>query len=208
MRHSIVLRATTLALVLGWAQSQAAEGEYPAAHFEPEVIYQAPEAVSSVESPAPTTDADYPAAHFEPKVIYQDPTLIESVRAQPVPPPAAAPAETERSPAAAPKANAPGGPVSDVSPPYGVLAFALGIIGLAFWWSTRARTPEIGESAEGGDTEAVTETAVDDDAGEAADDDAGEAEDEELEELAEAAVASLAHTNRQRANKTRRVRRR
>ncbi len=204
MRHSIVLRATILGLTLGWAQSQAAEEAYPAANFEPEVIYQAPEAVSSAESPAPTTEADYPAAHFEPKVIYQDPELIESVRAQPVPPPAAVPDEPERPRAAAPKTNASGGPVSDVSPPYGMLVFALGVIGLAFWWSGRARSPKAEESAEGGDAGAATGTA---EAEASPDDDAGEAE-EELEELAEAAVASLAHTNRQRANKTRRTRRR
>jgi len=203
MRHSIVLRATTLALVLGWAQSQAAEGEYPAAHFEPEVIYRAADATPQAEAPA-ASDADYPAAHFEPKVIYQDPALIETVQAQPVQTPAALPAASERPRAAAPKAKASGGPVSDVSPPYGMLIFALGIIGLAFWWSGRAKTPEAGASAEGGDAGAATETA---EAEAAPDDDAGEAE-EELEELAEAAVASLAHTNRQRANKTRRTRRR
>jgi len=203
MRHSIVLRATVLGLILGWGQSQAAEEAYPAANFEPEVIYQAPEAVSSAESPALTTEADYPAAHFEPKVIYQDPELIESVRAQPVQPPPAA--ESERPRAAAPKTNAAGGPVSDVSPPYGMLIFALGIIGLAFWWSGRAKTPKAEESAEGGDAGAATDTA---EAEAAADDDAEDAADEELEELAEEVVASLAHTNRQRANKTRRTRRR
>ena len=203
MRHSIVLRATILGLTLGWVQSQAAEEAYPAANFEPEVIYQATEAAPSAESPASATDADYPAAHFEPKVIYQDPALIESVRAQPVQlPPAAVPAETERSPATAPKTTAAGGPVSDVTPPYGMLIFALGIIGLAFWWSSRAKAPETREGADEGDAGAATDTAA------TADDDAEDAADEELEELAEAAVANLAHTNRQRANKTRRSRRR
>ncbi len=202
MRHPILLQATALALVLGWSQSQAAEGKYPAAHFEPEVIYQAAETTPAA---TPAGGSAYPAAYFQPEVVYQDQDLIKAVGPQPAQTPVTARTrEPGQAQVSSSRKTAPAGAVSDVAPPYGMLAFALGIVGLAFWWSSRdqASTAKEGDSQGGDEPEPEAAIAEPD----AANDDTGE--EDELEVLAEAAEANLAHTNRQRANKTRRVRRR
>lgn len=202
MRHEILCLA---ALLVAGAPSMAAEGEYPAAHFEPEVIYQAETAAATAVSAATEADPDYPAATFTPQVIYQDPELIEKVGPQVVQETPAAPAVS-----AAPKASRkpavqrtprPQGTPGDVSPPYTALLIALGVIALAFWWSRREEAPvEAEEAPEESDTEAVTDPEA-----EAA---AAETEEEMIEELAEEAESQLSHQNRQRANKTKRTRRR
>ncbi|BCX88223.1 hypothetical protein MIN45_P0591 [Methylomarinovum tepidoasis] len=207
MRHEILCLA---ALLVAGSPSMAAEGEYPAAHFEPEVIYQAETAAAGPVAPATEADPDYPAATFTPQVIYQDPELIEKVGPQMVQETPAAPVTP-----AAPKASGervaqrtprPQGTPGDVSPPYTALLIALGAIALAFWWSRReeAQAGEAPVEAEEALEEGETEAAADPEA-EAA---AAEAEEEVIEELAEEAEAQLSHLNRQRANKTKRTRRR
>lgn len=68
------------------ASSQAiAESDYPAANFEPKVVYSNPEYKEGADAPAesaskPATaavsaeeaDPNYPAANFQPKVVYSD----------------------------------------------------------------------------------------------------------------------------------------
>ncbi|BCX80934.1 hypothetical protein MIT9_P0512 [Methylomarinovum caldicuralii] len=206
MRHEILCLA---ALLVAGSPSMAAEGEYPAANFEPEVIYQAETATSPAE-PVTATDPDYPAAAFTPQVIYQDPELIEKVGPQAVPETPAAPAVSappkDSGNPAVQRAPRPQGTPGDVSPPYTALLIALGVIALAFWWSRREAAPageaavEVEEAPEAGDTEAAADPEA-----EAA---AAEAEEEVIEELAEDAEAQLRHQNRQRANKTKRTRRR
>lgn len=71
-----------------------AEADYPAAYFEPYIIYQAPEITGTEASPVesdgseePSTDAalasgevdPYPAAYLQPVVVYQDKELIAAL---------------------------------------------------------------------------------------------------------------------------------
>jgi hypothetical protein len=86
-----------------------AEEKYPAADFQPEVIYQDAEyigkqqaqPVAKPESAAPSTDSKYPAANFQPEVLYQDAEQIEKLGR-----PAASP--TKPAPPAAISRPAPG----------------------------------------------------------------------------------------------------
>lgn len=68
---------TTFAVSLSSISPMASADNYPAAYFEPKVIYSAEgiKAEKTAEQPqkaAEKTDFDprYPAANFEPKVIY------------------------------------------------------------------------------------------------------------------------------------------
>lgn len=56
--------------------SAASNDKYPAANFEPSVIYIDKDAVTE-EAAAPEFDPKYPAANFESKVVYIDNDLIE-----------------------------------------------------------------------------------------------------------------------------------
>lgn len=200
MYYSILLRAGLMALILGSIQARADE-RYPAADFQPEVIYQAQ--VEASGTGAAALDAKYPAASFTPKVVFQDPELIEttgpltqavdlSVQAAPIQPEVAIPAKEARP---SPKST---GPISDVTPPYGALGLAVAVVALAFWWSTRREKPAGVVAA--GSNPTMPETG---DSGQ----ESLEAE-EHLEKLAEEVEETLATTNRQRAGKTKRTRRR
>lgn len=212
MYYPILLRAGLIALTLGSIQVQADE-RYPAADFEPKVLYRAQEEVSS-DIGATGLGAEYPAAHFTPQVVFQDPELIETVgpltqaappaqaQAQPV---AAAPAKQSRPVAAAlekkPRLGQTG-PISDATPPYGALGLAVVVIALSFWWSARqaklkAELPEAPRPQHAPATEAISQGL-----------EASEGGEEALEELAAEVEQTLATTNRQRANKTKRTRRR
>jgi hypothetical protein len=79
MKKIIILGLTTV--VIGLASLTASAGsddQYPAANFQPKVIYIDKDSVkSSPKCPAQTPaekktefDPKYPAANFEPKVIY------------------------------------------------------------------------------------------------------------------------------------------
>ncbi|MDO9105510.1 MAG: hypothetical protein Q7U57_11165 [Methylovulum sp.] len=56
--------------------SAAANDKYPAANFEPSVIYIDKDAVAE-EPAAVEFDPKYPAANFESKVVYIDQDLVE-----------------------------------------------------------------------------------------------------------------------------------
>lgn len=58
------------------ASSAAVDDKYPAANFEPSVIYIDKDAAAADE-PQNEYDAKYPAANFEPKVVYADKDLTE-----------------------------------------------------------------------------------------------------------------------------------
>ena len=70
MKKTLVLGlATAVTAITSFAA--LADSQYPAADFEPKVIYTAPQATA----PAPAAvahevDAKYPAANFQPTVIY------------------------------------------------------------------------------------------------------------------------------------------
>ncbi|MGH8474822.1 MAG: hypothetical protein ACRER2_03475, partial [Methylococcales bacterium] len=98
-----------------------AESKYPAAYFEPYIVYQAPEiAAQRAQDSQPSHDASnavaeaqpeasdpYPAAYFEPLIVYQDANLIAAVTVQsaaqskPAPGGKTAGAKRDKSPAAA-----------------------------------------------------------------------------------------------------------
>lgn len=66
MRKKIILGlAVAISLLSSFNTSAAADDKYPAANFEPSVIYMDKDVVAQ----APKDDK-YPAANFEPKVIY------------------------------------------------------------------------------------------------------------------------------------------
>ncbi len=55
-----------------------AETKYPAANFEPKVIFADESAKSSGGAEKSSFDADYPAANFQPKVLYVDASAAKS----------------------------------------------------------------------------------------------------------------------------------
>ncbi|GAB6068560.1 hypothetical protein JCM13664_18800 [Methylothermus subterraneus] len=178
---SALLRVGLLALILASFKAQA-EVEYPAADFQPQVIYS-----------APTEEGKYPAASFTPQVVFQDPELIEKLAAPPKAPApqAAAPKEPSR-----PRSSV----AFDAAPPYGAAGLALAAIALTFFWARRSKAPALYAGAESNPAAATK-------AGEASQESV-EAVREDLEELAVEVEQTLATTNRQRAGKSKRTRRR
>jgi hypothetical protein len=70
MRKKIILGlAIAVSALNSLSALAAADAKYPAANFEPSVIYMDKDV--SPQS-APAKDDKYPAANFEPKVIYSD----------------------------------------------------------------------------------------------------------------------------------------
>ena len=67
----------------------ATDNQYPAANFEPTVIYLdkdlAAQQVAATNSAKPDCDGKYPAASFEPKVVYADPSAVSPVEDKPDP---------------------------------------------------------------------------------------------------------------------------
>lgn len=63
-----------------------ADSQYPAADFEPHVIYLDKSVASQTPAPASNeVDSKYPAANFQPTVIYSaDSTAVAKAPAQPV----------------------------------------------------------------------------------------------------------------------------
>lgn len=110
MQYSSAIRmGLQFAVGFMFAGQALAEGDYPAAYFEPYIVFQAPEvkaeASSSNEAEASTPTAveteseasdPYPAAYFEPKVVYQDEGLLLAVANPPAVKSGAAPAKKSR----------------------------------------------------------------------------------------------------------------
>jgi len=55
-----------------------AESKYPAANFEPKVIFADESAKSTGNAKKSSFDAEYPAANFQPKVLYVDASAAKS----------------------------------------------------------------------------------------------------------------------------------
>ncbi|WP_340121009.1 hypothetical protein [Methylobacter svalbardensis] len=79
MKKTIILGLTTAVIALASLTASAgSDAQYPAANFQPKVIYLDKDSVKpSTKCPAQKTaekeiefDAKYPAANFQPKVIY------------------------------------------------------------------------------------------------------------------------------------------
>lgn len=62
--------------------SAATDDKYPAANFEPTVIYVDKDAVQTASASPAEFDAKYPAANYQPQVIYADKELIEAAQDQ------------------------------------------------------------------------------------------------------------------------------
>ena len=60
------------------AVANSDDSEYPAANFQPTVIFADESAKSSGSSQQSAFDADYPAASFQPKVLFADASAISS----------------------------------------------------------------------------------------------------------------------------------
>ena len=88
----------TLFLAAGVSLSGLAFGEYPAANFEPYIVYQAPEIVRSTVAGSENDFAEkasevsvsvvkekdpYPAAYFQPVIVYQAEEVIAAQERQP-----------------------------------------------------------------------------------------------------------------------------
>ncbi len=79
MKNNYVTNALCMALLL-FSSMAAAETKYPAADFQPKVIYQdegyqhsQPSATAAgSQAKSATVDPKYPAANFQPKVLYKD----------------------------------------------------------------------------------------------------------------------------------------
>lgn len=80
MRKKIILGlAVAISALSSFNASAAADDKYPAANFEPSVIY----IDKDVATQTPKDDK-YPAANFEPKVIYSDSSASEQSSAESV----------------------------------------------------------------------------------------------------------------------------
>jgi hypothetical protein len=129
-----------------------AENEYPAAYFEPYIIYQAPEiaekaAAATGSSTAETAPAEaasepaaenpYPAAYFEPVIVYQDKDLISAQEKQsaaepePAPVPKSEASGKKNNPGPAEAAPVPASEKGGV--PVGMLLLIAGIAGGLYW---------------------------------------------------------------------------
>ena len=76
---TIIIKNSALAVLLLASSMVGAETQYPAADFQPKVVYQDPDykpsgQPSTSSSTSSVTDSQYPAANFQPKVLYNDPT--------------------------------------------------------------------------------------------------------------------------------------
>ncbi|MDD2724524.1 MAG: hypothetical protein PHH59_10955 [Methylovulum sp.] len=80
MKNNILLGFAFAVTALNPVLAPAAtDAKYPAANFEPTVIYLDKDIVpTAVADAGPEFDAKYPAANFQPKVIYADKDLIEA----------------------------------------------------------------------------------------------------------------------------------
>ena len=143
--------------------SVLAETEYPAAYFEPYIVYQAPEVVGNApaESEAGASEQaeenPYPAAYYQPVIVFQDKELIAAKEKQKAAKPKPAPAQKAKP---SPAVSAPP-PVTDEGGfPMTVLVLLIAVIGALYWVMTKDKgagaeaEPVDAESSENEETEA------------------------------------------------------
>lgn len=76
----MIILGTALGLALVNV-SAVADEQYPAAHFQPSVIYIDKD-MTGQDAASTGKDEKYPAAHFEPKVIFSDEAAIAQTAAR------------------------------------------------------------------------------------------------------------------------------
>ncbi len=81
MKKMIILGLTMAAVALNALGVCAADSKYPAADFEPKVIYIAKDAVSGSQTQN-ESDPKYPASNFTPTVIFVDNRLADQAQDQ------------------------------------------------------------------------------------------------------------------------------
>jgi hypothetical protein len=78
VKNSFLIKSTFMAMLLSPFVAQATSDEYPAADFQPKVLYSDSDYKHTESAPAASGasktefDPNYPAAAFEPKVLYKD----------------------------------------------------------------------------------------------------------------------------------------
>jgi len=127
-----------------------AKTKYPAADFQPEVIYQDSEYIGKKGAPASKAktarakssqaDPKYPAAHFEPEVVFQDPEQMKKAEQTAQAVAAARSTATPASSGQAAGAAKAGGLMEN----YWVGLVALALAGFAVLYSRRPK-PEVSE---------------------------------------------------------------
>ena len=85
MNTPLIISTLSAAIILmpGISLANSDESQYPAANFQPKVLFQSEEASnasSAIKSMGEKSvyDPKYPATHFEPKVLYQDDSAIKA----------------------------------------------------------------------------------------------------------------------------------
>lgn len=72
MKKTLLIGLAIATTAISFNALAAVDAKYPAANFEPSVIYVDKEASPSAAEPQSEFDAKYPAASFQPKVIYPE----------------------------------------------------------------------------------------------------------------------------------------
>ncbi len=82
MKKTMISGLAVSVMALASAVANAGDDLYPAANFQPKVIYQDESVTSSTTHAHPQVmaDAKYPAAYFQPKVIYPEGGKIAKVK--------------------------------------------------------------------------------------------------------------------------------
>lgn len=174
---------TGLALVLsvGIQPLVNAESDYPAADFEPYIVFQAPEIAEAASEKQATPEAEaapaeaspYPAADFQPFIVFQDEALIAAQeKSLAAAKKAAQPAEKAKPEVAKESRPAPTTVSTDSFPVSGFVLMLL-LFGVVFWLATRGKNQIISEPVA-----APAETATDEDGDSEADEEEASAEED------------------------------
>ncbi len=87
MKTSLIISilVTALAIIPGMSVANSDDSKYPAASFQPKVIFQSEDTRNALDSKKSigeksTFDPKYPATNFEPKILYQNKDTLKITR--------------------------------------------------------------------------------------------------------------------------------
>ena len=123
---TIIIKNSAFAVLLLASSMVGAETQYPAADFQPKVVYTDPDykpssQPSTQQAASSATDSQYPAANFQPKVLYSDPNYK--------PAPSSTSSASAAQQAAAEKAVSEGEPAKEESGSYFIGLIVLAVVG-------------------------------------------------------------------------------
>ncbi|MGR8979980.1 MAG: hypothetical protein ACU84H_07830 [Gammaproteobacteria bacterium] len=129
---TIIINNSALAVLLLTSSMVGAETQYPAADFQPKVVYQDPDYKPSsqpaAQAPAASaSDSKYPAANFQPKVLYNDPSY------QHTPPSAAETGSMQKPAAETPASESAAGEKDESSFTYFIGLIVLAVVGFVLF---------------------------------------------------------------------------